>query len=488
MKMEEKHQRQFQRKRRSSRIMAWTLCFALLMPLVNVSFVKAANPPQDNLCIHHPEHTEDCGYAAPEEEGLCTHKHDESCGYTPPEEDNTCTHEHDDACGYAAPEEESACTHEHDENCGYEAPEEGSSCTHEHDDSCGYREASDEIPCDMDCAETYDEGNIIHQSGCAYTPAAEGADCTHEHDDACGYEAPGEGSVCTHEHDGNCGYIAPEEGNGCTHEHDDTCGYIEETEENSCNYVCGLCVINWKWIEEDELLVWSEEEKLWGLGVPGTDEEHPLTREELAEFLPKSVEAETAAGSQTVDLLWDLDKFPESTFEGEFTLDASLSGEYVLMEDAPALEVLVVLGGGELYVDKAKYLNQWSFIGRDDSKLETNVISVVIADLDSASREEILQWLKDSILPNKVRGWTAVDDKSDVLGKVGFTFDEDQSERKFETTADGLVEYKDGYQWGASRLSGTLKILKMNSLMDRHILFRPKYRSSYRVMILIIFM
>ena len=467
MKTEEEHQRRVQWKRRSSRMMAWTLFFALLLPLVKGAYADAANLPQNNLCIHHPEHTEDCGYVASEEEGLCTHKHDESCGYIPPEEGNTCTHVHDDACGYAAPREGSPCTHEHDEDCGYAEPEEGSPCAHEHDDSCGYREASDEIPCDMGCAEIDDEGNIIHQPGCAYTPAAEGAECTHEHDESCGYAPAGEGSPCIHEHDDTCGYVPAEEGSPCTHEHDDTCGYIaagegsgcthvhddtcgfmENTGEKSCNYVCELCVTGWKWNDENEMLVWSEDEKLWGLGVPGTDEEHPLTREELAEFLPKSVEAETAAGSQTVDLLWDLDKFPDSAFEGEFTVNASLSGEYVLTEDAPALEVLVALGGGESYVAKRKFLNQWSFIGRDGAKLTNPVLTASMADLESKERDEIIQWLKDTVLPEKIRGWTFPSDPDKVFQRIPFDSSIDQGEEMFTLEPDGEKKESKVGQWG----------------------------------------
>ena len=468
MKTEEEHQRRVQWKRRSSRMMAWTLFFALLLPLVKGAYAVAANLPQNNLCIHHPEHTEDCGYVASEEEGLCTHKHDESCGYIPPEEENTCTHVHDDACGYAAPREESPCTHEHDEDCGYAEPEEGSPCAHEHDDSCGYREASDEIPCDMGCAEIDDEGNIIHQPGCAYTPAAEGAECTHEHDESCGY-APAEegspcihehddtcgyvpaeeGSPCTHEHDDTCGYIAAGEGSGCTHVHDDTCGFMENTGEKLCNYVCELCVTDWKWNDENEILVWSEDEKLWGLGVPGTDEEHPLTREELAEFLPKSVEAETAAGARTVDLLWDLDKFPDSAFEGEFTINASLSGEYVLTEDAPALEVLVMLGGGELYAsNKAKYLNWWSFIDRDGSELKQNVIIAAIVDLDSKSRPEVIKWLEDTVLPKKIKGWTTPGDPKGVFQKIQFDNNISQEDDKITLEPGGVESVASKGEWG----------------------------------------
>ncbi len=459
MKTVRRHLRGIRWKGRRAKILAWALVFAFLMPSANEIFAREGEQFRDNLCIHHPEHTQECGYAAPEE-GLCNHEHDENCGYIPPTEEGVCSHGHDEDCGYAAPKEEEPCNHVHDDTCGYIAPKEGSDCSHEHDENCGYQEAVEEIPCDLGCTETDDEGNIIHQPDCAYTPAQEGADCTHEHDESCGYReategsgcahehdencgyaAPKEGSDCTHEHDENCGYIAPAEEGVCTHEHDETCGFKEPGEGSECGFLCEFCVNDWSWDDEEGLLIWNEDEKLWGLGVPGTDEENPLTRELLAEQLPESVTAQTPAGSRTAGLLWTFDEFPESSFEGEYTLTASLDGDYVLTEDAPALQVLVALGEGDELEDKKKFLNQWSFIAPNGTKLEKNEITVEIEDLSNKTRDDVIDLLKNSALPKLIRGWTTGSGLDDVLTEMQFFLDADQDETTIETKADGDREF-----------------------------------------------
>lgn len=459
MKTVRRHLREIRWKGRRAKILAWALVFAFLMPSANEIFAREGEQFRDNLCIHHPEHTQECGYAAPEE-GLCNHEHDENCGYIPPTEEGVCSHGHDEDCGYAAPKEEDPCNHVHDDTCGYIAPKEGSDCSHEHDENCGYQEAVEEIPCDLGCTETDDEGNIIHQPDCAYTPAQEGADCTHEHDESCGYREASEGSDCTHEHDENCGYAAPKEGSDCTHEHDENCGYIAPAEEgvcthehdetcgfkepgegSECGFLCEFCVNDWSWDDEEGLLIWNEDEKLWGLGVPGTDEENPLTRELLAEQLPESVTAQTPAGSRTAGLLWTFDEFPESSFEGEYTLTASLDGDYVLTEDAPALQVLVALGEGDELEDKKKFLNQWSFIAPNGTKLEKNEITVEIEDLSNKTRDDVIDLLKNSALPKLIRGWTTGSGLDDVLTEMQFFLDADQDETTIETKADGDREF-----------------------------------------------
>ncbi len=456
MKMEKGYLLKFPEKGWRPKFLAWALTIALLIPSFDGIFANAAERSDEKLCIHHPEHTEECGYVSPEDGG-CTHQHDDICGYIEPGEGGSCTHEHDDTCGYTEPEEGGGCAHEHDDTCGYTESVDGTDCAHTHDGSCGYQEAVDEIPCDMDCDETDDEGNIVHQSGCAYTPAEEGSPCTHEHDDTCGYTEPEEGTPCTHEHDDDCGYTEPAEGTSCTHEHDDTCGYTEpeegapcthehddtcgyvgEEENNTCSYVCEFCVTDWEWVDEEELLVWNEETELWGLGVPGTDEDNPLTKEALTKLLPAAILAETAAGTGEVELIWELDEFPESAFEGQYTLNASLSGEYVLTEDAPALQVLVALGGGEVYEDKKKFLNQWSFIDRkSNTKMEKNEITATVTGLESKSTSEIIRWLEDTVLPEQIRGWASQSDPNGVFNKVGFNTNVNQDGAKFETSVDG---------------------------------------------------
>lgn len=55
----------------------------------------------------------------------------------------------------------------------------------------------EEVPCDKECTDTDENGNIVHQEGCAYQPAVEEQPCTHVHDDTCGYAEAVEGAPCT---------------------------------------------------------------------------------------------------------------------------------------------------------------------------------------------------------------------------------------------------------------------------------------------------
>ena len=77
----------------------------------------------------------------------------------------------------------------------------GQPCGHIHGGDCGYVEAAEEIPCDMDCNGTGEDGQIIHGEGCGYVPEVEGVPCQHEHDGECGYVEAVEGQPC--------GYVCP---------------------------------------------------------------------------------------------------------------------------------------------------------------------------------------------------------------------------------------------------------------------------------------
>lgn len=142
-----------------TRALALTLVFALVLPLGGQ--VAAREEVVGTLCVHHPEHTESCGYVAAQESAPCTHVHDESCGFAapaeslPPEEsagpketvepvasgepetpaepevsaepDSDALAEEDQPPLAAAPEE-IACGHVHDEACGYAEAREGQPC------------------------------------------------------------------------------------------------------------------------------------------------------------------------------------------------------------------------------------------------------------------------------------------------------------------------------------------------------------------------
>lgn len=97
---------------------------------------------QENPCVHHPEHTAECGYVQGGPGSLCTHVCSEESGCLKV----ACVHEHDETCGYTEGDEES-CTHVCSEESGCITKE----CTHEHDESCGYAEEIPGHPCEFVC-------------------------------------------------------------------------------------------------------------------------------------------------------------------------------------------------------------------------------------------------------------------------------------------------------------------------------------------------
>lgn len=102
---------------------------------------------------------------------------------------------------YAEPvaSDEGLCPHHtvHDASCGYQTAVEGVDCTHVHDESCGYAEAQAEVPCDKNCTDTDNDGEINHAEGCVYQPAVAASPCNHSHDDNCKYVEATPGSPCT---------------------------------------------------------------------------------------------------------------------------------------------------------------------------------------------------------------------------------------------------------------------------------------------------
>ena len=183
----------------------------------------------DNLCEHHPVHTAECHYTEGSAGSACSHVHSEDC-YAVVE----CLHTHSNEC-------DDPCTHE----C---TVENGCitrllDCHHVHGD-CGYSEGTAEVPCD--CAQTDENGAVIHTDGCGYVAPAEGVACGHTEHTDCGYAPATEGTPCTHVCEvkvnsaDSCYKLL------CSHAdggHDDACGYVAAVEGHECHYECAECAI-----------------------------------------------------------------------------------------------------------------------------------------------------------------------------------------------------------------------------------------------------
>ncbi|OUO76688.1 hypothetical protein B5F53_16425 [Blautia sp. An249] len=214
--------------------------------------------------------------------------------------------------------------------------------------------------------------------------------CEHhpEHTEDCGYQEASEGSDCTHEHTEDC-YTQDENGEtilDCQHEHDDTCGYEEATEGSPCTYNCEICsgnvleeeetavleeetdeilqeegtdeaaptagqteISQWTWVDDYEIMQWSEENKQWEVAFPGASQSNPVTAEILKEMFPQKIQTEKDGNKQEISITWDFKGFPESAYEGEYTFTPSLETGYQLAKDAKPLKVHMTLGGADAY-------------------------------------------------------------------------------------------------------------------------------------------
>ena len=135
-----------------------TAVMILTMPQMQIAAAEVESPADVGLCIHHTQHTEDCGYTEGEKETPCVHVHTEDC-YAPMKQ---CVHEHGESCYPVAEDgasenvaentaerEPHTCTHECSEESG--CITEKLDCRHEHNADCGYSPAAEGTPCTYEC-------------------------------------------------------------------------------------------------------------------------------------------------------------------------------------------------------------------------------------------------------------------------------------------------------------------------------------------------
>lgn len=131
-----------------------TAVMILTMPQMQIAAAEVESPADVGLCIHHTQHTEDCGYTEGEKEIPCGHAHTEDC-YAPIKQ---CVHEHGESCYPVAEDSASentaegephTCTHECSKESG--CITEKLDCRHEHNADCGYSPATEGTPCTYEC-------------------------------------------------------------------------------------------------------------------------------------------------------------------------------------------------------------------------------------------------------------------------------------------------------------------------------------------------
>ena len=116
-----------------------------------------------------------------------------------------------------------------------------------------------------------------------------------------------------------------------------------------------LTITAWEWIDEEELI--NPENGI--LALPFANEETPAFFDDVVALLPTQIQAtvvneediEAEAASETITLGdWSCEEYPkEGAYSESYTFAAALPEGYVLSEEAKALNVLVELGGAQMY-------------------------------------------------------------------------------------------------------------------------------------------
>ncbi len=140
----------------------------------------------------------------------------------------------------------------------------------------------------------------------------------------------------------------------------------------------------WQWIDPEEMLIYNDSISGWGLGLPGADADHLVTRDLLNEFLPKEVRVEfDHQESETLPVAWDLSSFPASgTYQGTYTFPMILPEKMSLSENAEAMVVVVDLGGASLY---ANTLNE--------IQLQDHIVSDAVMEIDGVQVNLFDYWV-----------------------------------------------------------------------------------------------
>lgn len=179
--------------------------------------------------------------------------------------------------------------------------------------------------------------------------------------------------------------------------------YDLDADSTPCVIVGDRQVTDWQWVDEEEMLV--REDGVWYWSLPGVGPELAVDREVLQALLPARLSAVLQDGFvEELELTWDLSAVPEEgAYEGSYPLTASLPEEYSLAETAPALEVLLELGGAGMYAINVA-LNEWEWEGL--GKGAEACITIITDGIQSKSA--LLSEIKKR-LPSRIYGWSMGD-------------------------------------------------------------------------------
>lgn len=123
-----------------------------------------------------------------------------------------------------------------------------------------------------------------------------------------------------------------------------TAGNEETTETTETETAAAETEISdWTWVDNDKMLVWSDENQRWELALGGLDEDNPLTKDQLLEMLPKAITVQINGETVEIPITWDLSNFNENGIDGELTVLAQLPEGYTLGAEAAILAAVIVV-------------------------------------------------------------------------------------------------------------------------------------------------
>lgn len=102
-------------------------------------------------------------------------------------------------------------------------------------------------------------------------------------------------------------------------------------------------IADWTWVDDNKMLVWSDENQRWELALGGLDEDNPLTADQLLEMLPKAITVQINGEIVEIPITWDLSNFNESGIDGELTVPARLPDGYTLGAEAAVLAAVIIV-------------------------------------------------------------------------------------------------------------------------------------------------
>lgn len=215
-------------------------------------------------------------------------------------------------------------------------------------------------------------------------------------------------------------------------------------------------VTEWRWEDSENNIVWSEENARWELSMPGATEVNPVSHEDILGELPRTVsisgeDIKEEEKETEIELAWDLSAVPETVYEGEYTLAASIAGNYRLSEAAGKLEITVIFGDAETEKISDEILEKNQVEGISPNGTTINMFDYWLQERTSPDNNSRTKLIKDKINIDRNSGQERnllfVDDVRNLPPRNRWTGNAEPRQGLVENLlSDGYPKTKDGFQ------------------------------------------